>query len=73
MSRYSKFKMAYSTSTGFMGFIFHTGYQGLLMPVWFRKLFARTAIHKTWLSGFYGGGVMKVLERHKDTSEQLNY
>lgn len=68
MNKFSKLKVAYSTCTGLMDFVFHIGYQGFLLPVWFRKLFAKTAIHKAWLSGFYGGGIMGVLERQKDTS-----
>lgn len=73
MNKLSKLKMAFSTCTGGMGFLFHFGYQGLQLPVWFRRVFAKTAMHKAWLSGFYGGGIMGVLERHKDTSELINY
>jgi hypothetical protein len=71
--RISKLKMAYLTSNGFTDFFFHFGYQGLVIPIFFRKLLAKTKIHKNWLSGFYGGGILSVLERHQDNSKTINY
>jgi hypothetical protein len=65
-------KTAFSTCSGFLDFIFHIGYQGFLLPAWFRKLFAKTEIHRAWLSGYYGGGIVGVIERSKDNSE-LSY
>lgn len=52
--------------------MFHLGYQRFALPIWFRKLFAKTAIHREWLSGFYGGGIIGVLERHKDTLDFIH-
>ena len=68
-----RIKTAFSTCSGFMDFMFHIGYQGFLLPIWFRKLFAKTEIHRSWLSGFYGGGVVGVLERHKITSGLIKH
>jgi hypothetical protein len=64
MTIISKLKTAYATSSGLLDLFFHIGYQGILLPVFFRKIFAKTSIHKAWLSGFYGGGILGVLDRN---------
>lgn len=73
MNNLEKIKAAYTTCNGFMSFVFHLGYQGFSLPLWSRKVFAKTVIHKAWFSGFYGRGIMKVFDRHNDTSELINY
>ena len=69
----TRINMAFSTCSGFMDFIFHIGYQGFLLPVWFRKFFAKTDMHRAWLSGYYGGGIIGVLERYKHNSGLIKY
>jgi hypothetical protein len=66
MTRFSKLKLIYSTSSGFLDVFFHIGYQGLLLPLWFRRLFAKTGMHKHWFAGYYGGGILGVLDRCSD-------
>jgi len=74
MSRFSEVKMAFSTSTTFVDFVFHLGYQQIMFPTWLRKLFAKSILHKAWLSGFYGGGILGVLEREKfNEDESIKY
>jgi hypothetical protein len=60
-----RLKMAFFTSSGFLGFVFHLGYQNFVLPRWCRKSFPKSDIHKTWFSGYYGGGITSVLERAK--------
>lgn len=55
--------MAYSISNGFFDFILHLGYQGFVLPKWFRKSFSKSKIHKNWFQGFYGYGILSILER----------
>jgi hypothetical protein len=63
-STMSKLQMAFNTCHGIVDFVFHCGYQGLSLPKWFRKAFAKQVIHKAWVSGFYGGGILSILDRH---------
>ncbi len=68
---YGKIKLAYSTCNGGLDFVFHLGYQGIVLPVWFRKVLARSKIHRAWHSGFYGGGILGVIERTTSKQEEL--
>ena len=34
--------------------VYLNGYHGKMMPVWVRKLFARTTLHRAWLLGRLG-------------------
>ncbi len=43
---------------------FHLGYQGIELPKTLRRYNARNEFHLAWLSGFYGGAILKVLERN---------
>ena len=45
-------------------FIFFLGYQGVLIPRSIRRMFAKSNIHKAWLAGFYGGGILSVMDRY---------
>lgn len=61
----AKIRLAYSTSTGPKDFVFHIGYQGIELPKWLRCLVAKSEYHRAWFSGYYGGGILGVLERVK--------
>lgn len=63
-STMNKLQTAFRTCHGIVDFVFHCGYQGLTLPKWFRKVIAKQEVHKAWVSGFYGGGILSVLERH---------
>jgi len=69
----TRINTAFSTCSGFMDFMFHIGYQGISLPIWFRKFFAKTKMHRAWFSGFYGGGIVGVLERYKPNSGFIKY
>jgi hypothetical protein len=60
-----KLSSAYSTSQNFLGFVFMLGYQGFILPKWFRKTFPKSKIHRDWFSGYTGSGILKILERTK--------
>lgn len=60
----NKLQMAFNTCHGVVDFVFHCGYQGLCLPIWFRKAIGKQKIHKAWVSGFYGGGILSILERY---------
>lgn len=47
---------AYRTSTGIYDFVFHLGYQGIIVPKMIRRLFVKTELHRAWLSGYTGIG-----------------
>jgi hypothetical protein len=70
MKKIAKLRVAYFTSTGFLDFVFHIGYQGLTLLIWLRRLFARTRLHKSWLSGFYGGGIIGIEERQQNNKKE---
>ena len=57
---------AISTCNGPTDFVFHLGYQGMEIPRPLRRLLAKSSFHQAWLSGFYGGGICKVLERYEE-------
>jgi hypothetical protein len=44
-------------------FAFHLGYQQFYIPKCIRKLLAKSEYHRAWHSGFYGGGILSVMER----------
>jgi hypothetical protein len=56
-------KMAANTSRSFFEFIFMLGYQQREFPRWFRRLVGRTELHRAWLSGYTGAGLVDVDER----------
>jgi hypothetical protein len=60
-----KLSSAYSTSKNFLDFVFMLGYQGFILPKWFRKAFPKSIIHRNWFSGYTGAGILKILERTK--------
>lgn len=53
---------AWGISEGFLGFIFHIGYQKLPVPRNVRKLFAKSRAHRAWLAGFTGLGILSIME-----------
>lgn len=58
----SSLKMDFNVSNSLLDLFFHLEYQQILLPVWFRKINANYQHHKAWLSGFYGGGILSILE-----------
>lgn len=43
-------------------FTFHMGYQGVYFPRLIRRVFARTKLHRSWLSGYTGLGILSIIE-----------
>lgn len=70
---YNRLLVAYKTSGGFYDFVFHLGYQQFVFPRWFRKLVARSELHRAWFSGFTGLGILSVLELKQSDDEQPAY
>lgn len=60
---FRRFKLAFSTSKGVTEFAFHLGYQQFCLPKMLRRLLVKTRLHRAWHSGYYGGGILGVLER----------
>lgn len=66
---------AWKTSSGFLDFVFHVGYQGFEFPRSIRRLFAKSAIHRSWFSGFTGLGILSITElmQAHDLDEEINF
>jgi hypothetical protein len=62
-SLYVQVKTAFKTSRSIKQFIFLLGYQQILFPRSLRKLVAKSSYHHAWHSGYYGGGILGILER----------
>jgi hypothetical protein len=58
-----RIKLAFHTSNGITEFAFHLGYQQFFVPKMLRRLLAKTALHRAWHSGYYGGGILGILDR----------
>lgn len=56
---------AWRTSNNIQELVFHIGYKGFEFPRPVRRVFANTKWHNAWHSGFYGGGILPILERTK--------
>lgn len=41
-------------SDAFLLRVYLAGYRGRVMPRWLRRIAARSALHRAWLSGFTG-------------------
>lgn len=61
----SRIKCAFNTANNTTEFIFHLGYQGLAFPRSVRKVVAKSKWHQAWHSGYFGGGILSILERHQ--------
>lgn len=48
--------------------VFHLGYQGWVAPRAVRKAIARSSIHRAWLSGFTGLGILSISELKQSDS-----
>lgn len=64
---FSAFKNALPFHETFEKFVFHLGYQGWQVPRLVRKIFARSGLHRAWLSGFTGLGVLSIDELRPDS------
>lgn len=66
---------ACKTSSGFLDFAFHVGYQGFVFPRSIRRLFAKSAIHRAWFSGFTGLGILSITElmQAHDMDEEIKF
>ena len=69
IERAERLQQAFSVLSNLDTFIFHLGYQKFCLPKWFRRKIAKTSMHQAWLSGYYGGGIWSVLERHPPYEE----
>ena len=55
--------MALRIASNFPDLFFHMGYQGIKIPRWTRRIFVKSEYHRAWHSGYYGGGILSVMER----------
>lgn len=62
---YRRLNCAFNTSHNLTEFFFHVGYQGFSLPKSLRSLFAKSKWHRAWHSGFFGGGILSIIERHE--------
>ncbi len=46
--------LAFRQAVNFNDVFFHLGYQHFCLPRWFRRLVARTTLHRVWISGYHG-------------------
>ncbi|QFT57076.1 hypothetical protein [Microbulbifer sp. THAF38] len=46
-------------------FAFHLGYIGIGLPRKFRKVFAKSKIHRSWFSSYTGAAIANVVEREE--------
>ncbi|TNC79251.1 MAG: hypothetical protein C9356_20175 [Oleiphilus sp.] len=58
-------KQCFECANNIPDFFFHIGYKQIVLPRWFRKLVARSRIHRGWLSGITGAWFAPVLEREE--------
>lgn len=56
------FMMAKRTACSVPDFFFHLGYQQFTLPRMVRRLFARTELHRAWLSGYTGLWCCSIVE-----------
>ena len=59
---YNRLAMAYRNAVSINDFAFHVGYQLFVVPRCVRKVLAKTALHRSWLSGFTGLGIAPIME-----------
>ena len=64
-----KIKQSFECAHNFSEFIFQLGYSGVELPRSVRCILAKTSIHQQWMSGFYGGGILKILDRQAEENE----
>jgi hypothetical protein len=63
---YQDLKQSIDCAENIPRFFFFLGYKQVELPRLFRKLIARTEIHKAWLSGITGAWLYSVLDREKE-------
>lgn len=60
---FERLVMAYNTVGNVADFFFHLGCQGFVLPRWFKNVMVKTVYHRAWHSGYYGGGILNVIQR----------
>jgi hypothetical protein len=64
----SRLRLALQHTRSVGEFVFHLGYQQFYPPRFLRRMFARSTLHRAWLSGYTGAGILTVLEREAEWS-----
>jgi hypothetical protein len=70
--KYWELKQCFECAHNIQDFFFHLGYKQIKLPRLFRKLIARSELHRAWLIGITGSWLYTVIEREQTQKGKNN-